>query len=136
MSDWNGKIISEFRKNHGRVGGYFVGSPILLLHTTGRLSGKERVNPLVYLKDGDRYVIFASKGGADTNPDWYHNLRARPDVQVEIGDEKIDMTAVEALGSERDGLYRRQAESYPSFADYELKTKRTIPVIILSKKKA
>ena len=130
-NDWNDGVIAEFRKNHGQVGGYFKGAPLLLLHSTGSRSGKARLNPMMYLKDGDRYLVFASKGGADTNPDWYHNMKAHPNVQIEVGDDTIDVHAEEITGSERDGLYARQSSIYPTFAEYQAKTKRTIPVIAL-----
>lgn len=130
-NDWNAGIIAEFRNNHGRVGGHFKGAPLLLLHHIGARSGKARLNPMMYLKDGDRYLVFASKGGADTNPDWYHNMKAHPDVQIEVGDEKIEVRAEEISGPERDAIYKRQASIYPTFAEYQLKTKRMIPVIAL-----
>jgi len=133
-NDWNAQIIAEFCSNHGKVGGDFEGAPLLLLHHTGARSGKARINPMMYLKDGDRYLVFASKAGADTNPDWYHNLKAHPDVQIEVGDEKIDVRAEEVTGPERDRLYARQASLYPGFADYQRKTKRIIPVIALTPK--
>ena len=104
---------------------------MLLLHHTGARSGKARLNPIMYLKNGDRYLVFASKGGADTNPDWYYNIKAHPDVQIEVGDETIDAHAEEITGPERDTLYERQASIYPTFAQYQLKTKRTIPVMTL-----
>lgn len=131
--DFNSRTITEFRKNHGRVGGYFEGAPLLLLHTIGRRTGIERVKPVMYLKDRERYLIFASKGGAETNPDWYHNLKAHPDVQIEVGDEMIDVHAEEVLGAEHDLLYGRQASLYPRFADYQRQTKRVIPVIALNR---
>ena len=134
FNDWNAQIISEFRKNHGKVGGNFEGAPLLLLHTVGRRSGKRRLNPVMYLKDGDRYLVFGSKAGADTHPDWYSNLKARPDVQIEVGDETIDAHADEIQGHERDQLYERQAIIYPGFADYQRKTKRVIPVVALTTK--
>jgi deazaflavin-dependent oxidoreductase (nitroreductase family) len=130
-NEWNASIIAEFRKNHGKVGGYFKGAPLLLLHHTGARSGKARLNPIMYLKNSDRYIVFASKGGADTNPDWYYNIKAHPDVQIEVEDETIDARAEEITGPERDTLYERQASIYPTFAQYQLKTKRTIPVIAL-----
>jgi deazaflavin-dependent oxidoreductase (nitroreductase family) len=133
--DFNARNIAEFRRNHGKVGGYFEGAPLLLLHTAGRRSGKTRVNPLMYLKDGECYLVFASKGGADTHPDWYRNLIAHPDVQIEVGDEKIDVHAKEITGAEHDTLYKRQATLYPAFADYQRKTKRIIPVIALTRRK-
>jgi deazaflavin-dependent oxidoreductase (nitroreductase family) len=133
--DFNAPTIAEFRKNHGKVGGYFEGAPLLLLHTVGKRSGKPRVNPMMYLKDGERYLVFASKGGADTHPDWYYNLKAHPDVRIEVGDETIDAHAEEITGRERDTIYKRQATLYPGFADYERKTKRVIPVIALTRKR-
>jgi deazaflavin-dependent oxidoreductase (nitroreductase family) len=139
MADWkdfNAQTIDEFRKNHGRVGGPFKGAPLLLLHTVGRRTGRPRVHPVMYLKDGERYLVFASKGGADVNPDWYHNLKANPDVQIEVGDETLDARAEEILGREHDSLYARQAALYPQFADYQRRTKRVIPVIALTKRNA
>ncbi len=129
--DWNSGIISEFRANGGKVGGPFEGAPMLLLHTTGAKSGAERVNPLVYRVDGDNLVVFASKAGAPTNPDWYHNLRANPDVSVEIGTEKRDLIARVAGADERYRLWEAQKQDAPGFADYEAKTDRQIPVVIL-----
>jgi deazaflavin-dependent oxidoreductase (nitroreductase family) len=131
-NDWNAHTIAEFRRNHGKVGGPFEGAPLLLLHHTGAHSGKHRVNPMMYLKDSNRYLVFASKGGADTNPDWYYNLKAHPDVQIEVGEEIIDVYAEEITGPERDSLYSRQAVLYPAFAKYQSQTKRTIPVIALT----
>jgi deazaflavin-dependent oxidoreductase (nitroreductase family) len=131
MSDFNQAIITEFRTNGGEVGGPFAGAPMLLLHTTGARSGKEYLTPLMYLADEGRYLIFASKAGADTNPSWYHNLMANPDTTIELGAEKIPVHAVELRGQERDRLYARQAELYPGFADYEKRTKRIIPVVAL-----
>jgi len=131
VRDWNAHIIAEFRANQGKVGGNFEGAPLLLLHHTGARSGKPRVNPVMYLKDGDRYLIFASKGGADSNPDWYHNLKAHPDVKIEVGDQTIDVRAEELTGSERNRLYERQASLYPMFAKYQRQTRRIIPVIAL-----
>ena len=130
-NDWNAQTIAEFRKNHGKVGGHFEGAPLLLLHHSGARSGKNRVNPMMYLKDGDRYLVFASKGGADTNPDWYHNIKAHPDVQIEVGDKTIEARAQEIKGTERDRFYARQASLYPTFAQYQRQTKRIIPVVAL-----
>jgi len=130
MSDWNKGIIEEFRKNHGKVGGNFEGAPLLLInHHTGARSGKHRTNPVMYLKDGNRYLVFASKGGAETNPDWYHNLKAHPNVKIEVGNETIDVTAQEITGSEHDKIYQRQSSLYPMFGQYRRKTKRVIPII-------
>jgi deazaflavin-dependent oxidoreductase (nitroreductase family) len=132
--DWNKQIIDEFHKNHGKVGGQFEGAPILLIHSKGAKSGKPRVNPVMYLKDGDRYLVFSSKGGAPTNPDWYHNLKAHPDVQIEVGDESIDVHADEVKGPEHDRLYAKQAKLYPQFAEYQRNTKRIIPVMAFTPK--
>jgi deazaflavin-dependent oxidoreductase (nitroreductase family) len=131
MTDWNAKIIEEFRTNEGKVGGPFEGAPILLLHTTGAKSGAERVNPMMYLVDDGRTYVFASKSGADTNPDWYHNLLAHPEVSVERGTETFPATAQPVSREERDRVYRIQAERYPGFAEYEAKTTRVIPVVEL-----
>jgi deazaflavin-dependent oxidoreductase (nitroreductase family) len=134
MSDWNTGVIAEFRKNHGKVGGNFEGAPVLLINHTGARTGKSRTNPVMYLKDGHRYLVFASKGGADTNPDWYHNLKKHPNVKIEVGDEMIDVRAEEIKGPERDKLFARQASLYPRFAEYQQKTKRIIPVIAFTPK--
>jgi deazaflavin-dependent oxidoreductase (nitroreductase family) len=131
-TDFNAQIIAEFRANEGRVGGGFGGVPLLLLHHTGAKSGKSRVNPLAYQSDGGRYVVFASKAGAPTNPDWYHNLKAHPNVTIEVGTDTIDVLASEATGEERERLFRAQAERVPQFADYEKRTDRVIPVIVLT----
>ncbi len=133
--DYNAHNIAEFRSNHGKLGGWFEGAPILLIHTFGRRTGKQRVNPVMYLKEGERYLVFASKGGADTHPDWFLNLMTHPDVQMEVGDDTIDVHAQEITGPEHDLLYKRQATLYPQFGEYQRKTKRIIPVIALTKKK-
>ncbi|MEM6109926.1 nitroreductase family deazaflavin-dependent oxidoreductase [Mycobacterium sp. 050272] len=129
--DFNRRNIEEFRANHGRLGGQFEGAPVLLLHSKGARSGEERVSPMMYLADGQRYLVFASAAGADRNPAWYHNLVAHPDAQIEVGDDLIDVRAVELHGDERDQTYAIQASRYPGFADYERKTTRTIPVLAL-----
>jgi deazaflavin-dependent oxidoreductase (nitroreductase family) len=134
--DWNRKIIEEFRANGGEVGGMFENMPILLLTMTGAKSRRQRTTPLAYLRDGDRYVIFATKGGAPTHPDWFHNLVANPDVTIEVGTETIDVTAEVADGDERDRLWKEQVNRVPSFGDYEAKTSRTIPVIVLRRRNA
>jgi len=133
--DFNARNIAEFRSNHGKVGGYFEGAPLLLLHSIGARSGQPRINPMMYLRDGERYLVFASKAGADTNPDWYYNLKAHPDTRIEVGDETIDVHAEEILGSERNLLFQRQAALYPNFAAYQRQTKRVIPVVALTKRK-
>jgi deazaflavin-dependent oxidoreductase (nitroreductase family) len=135
-NDFNAQIIAEFRANSGRVGGMFENSPLLLLHHTGARSGQNRVNPLAYLGDDGRYVIFASKGGAPTNPDWYYNLKAHPDVTIEVGTETLGVTASEAADEEHDRLFRAQAERVPQFAEYEEKAGRVIPVMILTPTRA
>lgn len=137
MSDWNKNIIEEFRTNDGRVGGGFEGAPLLLLHTTGRRSGNERVNPLMYLPDGERWVVFASKGGHIAHPHWLHNVEANPDATIEVGTDTIAVKAkVIREGTERDELFARQVAAYPQFGEYEAKTKghRTIPVIVLERR--
>jgi deazaflavin-dependent oxidoreductase (nitroreductase family) len=132
-ADFNAKIIDEFHANEGRVGGMFEGLPLLLLHHTGARSGKSRINPLAYQSDNGRYVIFASKAGAPTNPDWYHNLKAHPNVTIEVGTETIDVIADEATGAERERLFGTQAERVPQFAEYEQRAGgRVIPVIVLT----
>lgn len=131
-TDFNAKIIDEFHANEGRVGGMFEQMPLLLLHHTGARSGKARINPLAYQADDGRYVIFASKAGAPTNPDWYYNLKANPNVTIEVGPDTIGVLASEATGAERERLYRTQAERMPMFAEYAQKTARAIPVIVLT----
>ena len=131
MSDWNTQIIEEFRANGGKVGGQFEGAPLLLLHSTGAKSGQARVNPMMYQADGDNFAVFASKAGAPTNPDWYHNLVANPQASVEVGDSTVNVIARIAEGEDRDRLWSRQKELYPGFADYEAKTTREIPVVVL-----
>lgn len=140
MVDWNANIIEEFRANEGRVGGYFQGATMLLLHHTGRTSGTERVNPLVYLPDGDRWVVIGSKGGAPKDPDWVRNLEANPEATIEVGTETIPVRATAVLreGQEHDALYARQVERREGFADYLEKTRgiRSIPVIVLERRTA
>jgi deazaflavin-dependent oxidoreductase (nitroreductase family) len=130
--DFNARIIDEFRANDGVVGGPFEGATLLLLHHVGAKSGKDRINPLVYNRDGDRYVIFASKAGAPTNPDWYHNLKAHPNVTIEVGTDTIEVVASEATGDERDRLFNAQVKRSPQFGEYRDKTDRVIPVILLT----
>jgi deazaflavin-dependent oxidoreductase (nitroreductase family) len=131
-ADFNAQIIEEFRANGGRVGGMFEGTTLLLLHHTGAKSGQPRINPLAYNRDGERYVIFGSKGGAPTNPDWYYNLKAHPEVTIEVGTDTFDVLAEEAQGEERERLFGAQAERSPQFAEYQQKTDRAIPVITLT----
>jgi deazaflavin-dependent oxidoreductase (nitroreductase family) len=131
-ADFNAQIIEEFHANGGQVSGMFEGMPLLLLHHTGAKSGKSRVNPLAYQADDGRYVIFASKAGAPTNPDWYYNLKAQPNVKIEVGTDTIDAVASEASGEERERLFHTQVERLPQFADYAKQTERVIPVIVLT----
>jgi deazaflavin-dependent oxidoreductase (nitroreductase family) len=131
MNDFNRQIIDDFRAHEGRVGGPFAGAPILLLHTKGAKSGVDRTHPLVYQQDGNRYVIFASKGGAPTNPDWFHNLRANPNASIEVGASTLDVTAKVLEGEERDRIFEKQKQVFPQFAEYEQKTPRRIPVVAL-----
>ncbi|GAB7070516.1 nitroreductase family deazaflavin-dependent oxidoreductase [Mycobacterium hodleri] len=129
--DFNARNIEEFRANHGKLGGNFEGAPVLLLHSIGAKSGEERVSPMMYMADGDRYLVFASAAGADRNPAWYWNLTAHPDVSIEVGDRQLDVRAVELTGADRDVTYAEQAKRYPGFADYQRKTTRVIPVFAL-----
>lgn len=130
--DFNAQIIAEFRANGGKVGGPFDGAPLLLLHTTGAKSGAERINPVMYQDLGDgRVAVFASKAGADTNPAWYHNVVTHPDVTAEIGAETRSFTARVADDAEREPIWTKQKAEAPGFADYEAKTPRVIPVVIL-----
>lgn len=132
MSDWNQKIIEEFRANGGKVGGNFEGRTLLLLHSIGAKSGQERVNPTAYVRDGENFVIIASKGGAPTNPDWYYNLVANPLVNIEVGTETLQVRARVAEEPERTRLYNKMAEMMPAFNDYKNKTSRKIPVFVLT----
>ena len=133
MSDFNQAIIEEFRANGGKVGGGFEGAPMVLLHHTGAKTGTERVTPLVYQADGDRYVVFASKAGAPSHPAWFRNLVAKPDTTVEVGTETIPVRARVAEGDERERIWTKQKQLMPGFAEYEEKTRgiREIPVVIL-----
>lgn len=130
--DRNTRVIEEFRANGGAVGGYFEGAPLLLLHSTGARSGQVRVSPMMYQDVDGGWAVFASKAGADTNPDWYHNLVANPEASVEVGTEQIDVVARVTEGDERDRIWSEQKRRYPGFADYEAKTSRQIPVVILT----
>ena len=131
FEDFNTKIIEEFRQNGGKVGGPFEGAPVLILHTTGAKSGQVRENPMMYKDLDGSYAVFASKGGAPTNPDWYHNLVAHPDVQAEIGTQTVALTARVAGPEERERIWVPWKTENPGFAEYESKTTRQIPVIIL-----
>jgi deazaflavin-dependent oxidoreductase (nitroreductase family) len=131
-ADYNAKVIDEFRASEGRVGGIWTGTPLLLLHHTGAKSGVSRANPVGYLADAARYLVFASNGGALSNPDWYHNLKADPNTKIEVGSETIDVFAEEAAGEERECLFARGAKRFPDLAKYARKTDRVVPVIVLT----
>ena len=133
-NDYNRAIIEEFRANGGKVGGNFAGAPLLLLTTTGAKTGRRLTTPIMYLEDGGKLHVFASKAGAPTNPAWYHNLTANPTVTAEVGNETFEAKAVEVTGDERDRIYQRQAQLYPGFAEYQEKTTRQIPVVALERK--
>jgi deazaflavin-dependent oxidoreductase (nitroreductase family) len=132
QNDRNIAIIQEFRANAGKVGGPFAGKTLLILHTIGAKSGLERLNPVAYIPDADRLVIIASKGGAPTNPDWYYNIVANPQVTVEVGIEEFTARALISTEPERTRLYNKMVEMMPGFAEYQKKTTRIIPVIILT----
>lgn len=130
-SDYNSRIIEEFRTNSGRVLSHPARDHLLLLTTTGAKSGRRHTTPVMYTRDGDRLLIYASKGGAPTHPAWYHNLVAHPRVTVEVGTEIFEAEATVVTGEERDRLYGQHAQRYPGFAEYQAKTSRTIPVVAL-----
>lgn len=131
-NDFNQRIIDEFRASGGKPPSWTGSSPLLLLHNRGAKSGTERLNPVAYLDDDGRYVIFASKAGAPTNPGWYHNLKAHPDTTIEVGSDTVSVTADEVSGEERERLFATQAERSPQFTEYQQKTARLIPVIALT----
>ncbi len=137
FEEWNGlnqEQIDQFRANHGTiVEGLFKGAPVLLLTTTGARSGKARVNPMNYTRDGNRYVVAASKLGAPEHPAWYHNLVANPIVTVEVGPERFQARASVAEGSERDRLFNAHATIMTNFVEYQSQTTRVIPVIVLDR---
>ena len=120
MADFsNESVIKEFREDGGKVGGYFEGLPLLLLTTTGAKSGKTHVSPMIYLDDGGRIHVFASKAGAPTSPGWYHNLVANPEVTVEVGGESFQAKATVLPDPARGEVYSKQAALLPQFAEYE-----------------
>jgi deazaflavin-dependent oxidoreductase (nitroreductase family) len=133
MTDWNATVIEEFRANGGQLGGDFAGAPMLLLHTTGAKTGQPRVHPVIYQSVDSGWAVFASKAGADTNPDWFHNLAAHPRAQIEVGTETIDVLARVASGEERERIWSTQKSRFPGFAEYEQKTSRVIPVVVLER---
>ena len=132
MENFNDNVIKEFRDNDGKVGGMFEGAQVLLLHHAGAKTGTERVNPLMYQPVGDSFAIFASKGGAPSNPDWYYNLAAHPDTTIELGTGTVRVTAREASPDERGPIWEKQKKRAPGFAEYETNAApRQIPVILL-----
>jgi deazaflavin-dependent oxidoreductase (nitroreductase family) len=131
VNDWNRAIIDEFRANEGKVGGQFEGAPILLLHTLGAKSGQPRVNPVLYQQGESGYAVFASYAGAPKNPAWYHNLLAHPEAKIEVGTDTVPVTARVTEGAERGRIWEQLKHDYPGFAEYEAKTDREIPVIVL-----
>lgn len=132
FNDWNRKIIEEFRANGGKVGGMFDGKTLLLLHTKGAKSKQERINPVAYVRDGEKFVVIASKAGAPTNPDWYYNIVASPNLTVEVGKETFRVHATVADDPERSRLYGKMVEMMPGFDEYRHKTTRKIPVVVLT----
>ena len=134
MNDFNQQIIDEFRANKGQVGGGFAGAPMVLLHHKGAKSGTERVSPLVYQVVDGGWAVFASKGGAPDNPDWFHNVKANPATTAEIGEETYDVVARVAEGDERETIWTKQKQDFPNFAEYEKNTDRTIPVVVLERR--
>ena len=133
IDDWNKKVIAEFRANGGKVGGMFEGASIILVHHIGAKSGTERVSPMVYFPDGDRMLVVASKAGSPTNPDWYHNLKAHPRVDVEVGTETFPVVVEELARAERDEKWAQITSVAQGFAEYQQKTDRIIPVLALSR---
>jgi len=138
VNDWNARVIAEFRANGGKVGGNFEGAPVVLMHHVGRKSGKESVNPVMYLPDETdpaTIYVFASKGGAPTHPDWYWNMTEAGSAVVEVGTETYTVSVRDVTGEERDTVYAEQASRYPGFGEYAVKTEgiRTIPVLALTR---
>ena len=133
LDDWNARVINEFRANGGKVGGQFEGANMILVHNFGAKSGTERVSPMVYFPDGDRFLIIASAAGSPKNPDWYHNLKSHPEVTVEVGTETIPVVVEELPPAERDEKWAEITAVAPGFAEYQKKTSRTIPVLALTR---
>lgn len=131
MSDFNRQVVEQFRASSGHPGGQFEGEPLLLLHTTGAKSGAERINPMIYRDLGGPVAVFASRAGAPVHPDWYHNLVAHPEVTAEIGAETRRFVARTAEGEERRQIWAEHTEQFPRFAEYQEKTTRQIPVVVL-----
>ncbi len=135
LNDWDRQIIEEFRANGGNVGGQFAGVPLLLLTTTGAKSGEPRISPLAYLSEGGRIYVFAGNRGAPTNPGWYHNLVAHPDVTVEVGTEKFEARAIVVESAEGNRLGSIQVQKIPALAELQTKITRKVPVVLLERKK-
>ena len=133
VNDWNRKVIDEFRANEGKVGGQFAGAPMILVHHFGAKSGVERVSPMVYFPDGERLLIVASAAGSPKNPDWYHNLKAHPEVPVEVGPDTFPVVVEELAPAERAEKWAAITAVMPGFAEYQEKTSRQIPVLALSR---
>jgi deazaflavin-dependent oxidoreductase (nitroreductase family) len=133
MADWNTKVIEEFRANHGKVGGTFEHMELLLLTSTGAKTGEQRVKPVAYTMDGDRYIIVASYGGGPDNPAWYHNLVAHPQATIEVGEEKFPVSATLTSGEDSERLFAQHAKAYPQFNGYKQKTSRHLPVFALER---
>jgi deazaflavin-dependent oxidoreductase (nitroreductase family) len=141
--DWNAEVIAEFRANQGQVAApYDDPPPMLLLHTVGARSGREHVVPMRCLPDGDRLYVFASAHGSARNPDWYHNVIAHPDFDIEMGAERgaergievIPVHATEVQGTEREAIFNRHAARFPIFAEYQRALQRAIPVLRLERR--
>jgi deazaflavin-dependent oxidoreductase (nitroreductase family) len=133
VNDFNRGIIEQFRANEGKVGPPFEGAPLLILHSTGAKSGKTRLAPVVFQPVGESWAVFASKAGAPDNPDWYHNLLANPEASIELGTETVEVTARVLDGDEREAIWAKQKDLMPGFAEYEAKTDRVIPVVLLER---
>ena len=133
VNDWNRKVIDEFRANEGKVGGQFAGAPMILVHHFGAKSGVERVSPMVYFPDGERLLIVASAAGSPKNPDWYHNLKANPEVPVEVGPDTFPVVVEELAAAERAEKWAAITAAMPGFAEYQEKTSRQIPVLALTR---
>ena len=130
-NDFNQAIIEEFRANEGKVGGYFAGAPMLLLHTVGAKSGQPRISPLVYTSDGERMVIIASKGGAPEHPGWYKNLVAHPDIEIQVRDKVIPVTARTGSAADKQRVWPVMVKQWPGYDEYQAGTTRDIPVVLL-----
>jgi deazaflavin-dependent oxidoreductase (nitroreductase family) len=130
----NRQVISEFRENAGKTLTRFAGTELLLLHTQGARSGAPRVNPLMFARDGNRYIVFASKNAAPKHPDWYHNLVANPEVTVELGTESFPAIAKVTAGEERKRVWEQAAQQFPLLNDHQARTRREIPVIALERR--